>query len=80
MLTALIGVGIGVSDDHRARQRPRPRFNDPTLATMIGLAVGIDYALFIVSRYRANSTTAENARRRPDGPSAPPVPPSSSRA
>ena len=24
----------------------------PTLATMLGLAVGIDYALFIVSRYR----------------------------
>ena len=23
-----------------------------TLATMLGLAVGIDYALFIVSRYR----------------------------
>jgi uncharacterized membrane protein YdfJ with MMPL/SSD domain len=26
----------------------------PTLATMIGLGVGIDYALFMVSRYRAN--------------------------
>jgi RND superfamily putative drug exporter len=26
----------------------------PTLATMIGLGVGIDYALFLVSRHRAN--------------------------
>ena len=26
----------------------------PILATMIGLAVGIDYALFIISRYRQN--------------------------
>ena len=26
----------------------------PTLATMLGLAVGIDYALFILSRYRQN--------------------------
>ena len=26
----------------------------PTLATMIGLGVGIDYALFLVTRHRAN--------------------------
>ena len=26
--------------------------NAPTLAEMLGLAVGIDYALFILSRYR----------------------------
>lgn len=26
----------------------------PTLATMLGLAVGIDYALFILSRHRQN--------------------------
>ncbi|MGP6173761.1 MMPL family transporter [Corynebacterium sp. A21] len=53
LISAIIGVGIGVlgvqlatvfSDD----------INDmtPVLATMIGLAVGIDYALFIVSRFR----------------------------
>ena len=33
---------------------------------MIGLAVGIDYALFIVSRYRAELATA-TGRRRPGG-------------
>ena len=26
----------------------------PTLATLIGLGVGIDYALFIVTRHRSN--------------------------
>src|SRR5699024_753186 len=46
-------VGIGIAGIFAAT-----RFTDtintmtPTLASMIGLAVGIDYALFIVSRYR----------------------------
>ena len=43
----------------------------PTLATMIGLGVGIDYALFIVTRHFRGMTTAcrstsrSRARRRP---------------
>ncbi|WP_282083080.1 MMPL family transporter [Streptomyces tendae] len=57
LLTAILGVVgtmaammgaasiLGVSD------------NAPTLATMLGLAVGIDYALFIVSRHRAQLAT-----------------------
>jgi RND superfamily putative drug exporter len=39
--TALLSHGLGVADFA------------PDLATLIGLGVGIDYALFIVSRYRA---------------------------
>jgi len=31
----------------------------PTIATMVGLGVGIDYALFIVSRYRENRAGGE---------------------
>ncbi|MFI9627075.1 MMPL family transporter [Streptomyces sp. NPDC052042] len=53
LLTALIGVGIGVST---ITALANPLGLDSTtsiLAMMIGLAVGIDYALFIVSRYRA---------------------------
>ncbi|WP_216692595.1 MMPL family transporter [Dietzia psychralcaliphila] len=53
LLTGVIGVGIGIGGIFAATS-----FTDtintmtPTLASMIGLAVGIDYALFIVSRFR----------------------------
>ncbi|WP_256820154.1 MMPL family transporter [Dietzia sp. Die43] len=53
LLTGVIGVGIGIGGIFTATA-----FTDtintmtPTLASMIGLAVGIDYALFIVSRFR----------------------------
>ena len=35
----------------------------PILATMLGLAVGIDYALFILSRYRQNLSEGMDAAR-----------------
>ncbi len=53
LLTAIIGVGIGVSSIAALASALDLGNNTATLATMIGLAVGIDYALFIVSRYRA---------------------------
>ncbi|GAB2882597.1 MMPL family transporter [Streptomyces deserti] len=53
LLTALIGVGIGVSTIAALASALDLGSTTSTLATMIGLAVGIDYALFIVSRYRA---------------------------
>ncbi|MFG2985281.1 MMPL family transporter [Streptomyces sp. NPDC048258] len=53
LLTALIGVGIGVSSITALANVLDLGNTTATLATMIGLAVGIDYALFIVSRYRA---------------------------
>ncbi|MEU2155634.1 MMPL family transporter [Streptomyces sp. NPDC019396] len=53
LLTALIGVGIGVSTIAALSSVLDLGSTTATLATMIGLAVGIDYALFIVSRYRA---------------------------
>jgi RND superfamily putative drug exporter len=52
LLTALIGVGIGVSAITTATGFIDLGSTAPVLATMLGLAVGIDYALFIVSRYR----------------------------
>ncbi|MEU6323306.1 MMPL family transporter [Streptomyces sp. NPDC047009] len=52
LLTALIGVGIGVSTITALASALDLGSTTSTLATMIGLAVGIDYALFIVSRYR----------------------------
>lgn len=53
LLSAVIGLGIGMAGIFAATA-----FTDtistmtPTLASMIGLAVGIDYALFIVARFR----------------------------
>ncbi|GHC89594.1 MMPL family transporter [Streptomyces flavofungini] len=49
LVTALIGLGAGVC----AIVAVGMSTTTITLALMLGLAVGIDYALFIVSRYRA---------------------------
>ncbi|MFJ7048248.1 MMPL family transporter [Streptomyces sp. NPDC101112] len=53
LLTALVGVGIGVASITALASALDLGTTTSTLAMMIGLAVGIDYALFIVSRYRA---------------------------
>jgi len=53
LLTAIIGVGIGVATITALASPLDLGSTTSTLATMIGLAVGIDYALFILSRYRA---------------------------
>lgn len=52
LLTALVGVGIGVLGVTIATGFLDLSSTTPTLAAMLGLAVGIDYALFIVTRYR----------------------------
>ncbi|WP_326582181.1 MMPL family transporter [Streptomyces sp. NBC_00481] len=61
LLTAIIGVGIGVSTITALASALDLGDTTSTLALMIGLAVGIDYALFIVSRYR--SELAEGRER-----------------
>ncbi|MDX3634554.1 MMPL family transporter [Streptomyces europaeiscabiei] len=61
LLTAIIGVGIGVSTITALAKALDLGDTTSTLALMIGLAVGIDYALFIVSRYR--SELAEGRER-----------------
>ncbi|MFI6288513.1 MMPL family transporter [Streptomyces sp. NPDC051018] len=53
LLTAIIGVGIGISSITALANVFELGTTTSMLAMMIGLAVGIDYALFIVSRYRA---------------------------
>ncbi|MDX2709888.1 MMPL family transporter [Streptomyces sp. PA03-6a] len=53
LVTALIGVGIGVSSITALASALDLGSTTSILAMMIGLAVGIDYALFIVSRFRA---------------------------
>ena len=52
--TALFGIGIGLSLVMLiANFASVPEFT-PQLASMIGIGVGIDYALFIVTRYRSH--------------------------
>ncbi len=52
ILTALLGVGISMSGLLAMAAFVDINTSTPSLAMMIGLAVGIDYALFIVSRHR----------------------------
>ncbi|MGV9313390.1 MMPL family transporter [Streptomyces sp. NPDC003691] len=61
LLTALIGVGVGISTITALANVLDLGTTTSMLAMMIGLAVGIDYALFIVSRYR--SELAEGRER-----------------
>ncbi|HEV3264732.1 MAG TPA: MMPL family transporter [Acidimicrobiales bacterium] len=52
LLTALIGVGIGISGINALGAVISLSSAAPVVATMLGLAVAIDYALFILQRYR----------------------------
>jgi RND superfamily putative drug exporter len=52
LLAAIIGVGIGAAGITTASGFIDIGSGTPILAFMIGLAVSIDYALFIMSRYR----------------------------
>ncbi|MDH6142843.1 putative membrane protein YdfJ with MMPL/SSD domain [Kitasatospora sp. GP30] len=52
MLAALFGIGSGLALIFLlGHPIPAPSFS-PLVATLLGLGVGIDYALFIVTRYR----------------------------
>ncbi|MQA33503.1 MMPL family transporter [Modestobacter roseus] len=53
LLVALVGVGIGLTGLLALSGVITLSSTAPTLALMIGLAVGIDYTLFIVSRHRS---------------------------
>jgi putative drug exporter of the RND superfamily len=52
LISALIGVGITIGAITGLSAFTEVSSSAPLLALMIGLAVGIDYALFIISRHR----------------------------
>ena len=52
LLTALVGVGVGVGGALALSSLISMTSATPMLGLMVGLAVGIDYALFIVNRQR----------------------------
>ncbi len=63
VITALVGVGIGFAlVDLASHGLTVPTFG-PELMAMIGLGVGIDYALFIVTRYRQGLTEGRDPRQ-----------------
>src|SRR4051812_2907226 len=54
MVNALVGVGVGMIGLLIIGHAVELSSVTPVLALMLGLAVGIDYSLFITSRYRHN--------------------------
>ena len=77
---ALAGIGVGtILAGLLTHVLSIPDFAT-TIAVMLGLGVGIDYALFIVTRFRENMHRGPRSRRQPSSPSIPPAGPSRSRA
>ncbi|GAA4455621.1 MMPL family transporter [Phytohabitans houttuyneae] len=62
IVLALVVVAAGVSGIALLASATEVSTVAPTIAAMIGLGVGIDYALFITARYRENRATAPDNR------------------
>lgn len=71
LVVALFGVGIGVGGAYALSTYLSMSSITPVLALMVGLAVGIDYALFIINRQRRlifdQGLTAKEAASRSIG-------------
>lgn len=52
MVTSILGVGVGIAASLAFSDVVQMSSVTPALGVMLGLAVGIDYALFIVNRHR----------------------------
>src|SRR5215213_4744454 len=57
---ALVAVAVGVGGVTLLANAMEVSTAAPTVAAMIGLGVGIDYALFIVARYRENRSRGQD--------------------
>ncbi|MFF0225804.1 MMPL family transporter [Streptomyces sp. NPDC004629] len=62
LLTALMGVGVTMCAIFVLGSTFGLTATTGTLASMLGIAVGIDYALFVVSRYREERAKGHEAR------------------
>lgn len=71
IVTALFGLGVGIALIHAIASATDIGTLAPTLGTMIGLGVGIDYSLLIVTRYRENVANGMSIEKPPAAPSPP---------
>jgi RND superfamily putative drug exporter len=62
IVTAIFGVGLGMTGITAMTALTDVGSSTPMLATMIGLAVGIDYTLFILARYRTELHHTDDRR------------------
>lgn len=62
LLTALVGVGVGALVSLAFSGMVQMASVTPILGVMLGLAVGIDYSLFIVNRHRRQLTAGDDVR------------------
>jgi RND superfamily putative drug exporter len=63
LLSAILGVGIAAGSIIGVSAFTEVSSSAPLLAVMIGLAVGIDYSLFIISRHRQHLAAGETPER-----------------
>ena len=61
LLTALLGVGVSTGLIYAATKVVSVNSTTPMLAIMLGLAVGLDYTLFVVNRHRSQLSTGMDA-------------------
>ncbi len=62
IITAIFGVALGMTGVTAMTAFTDVGSSTPMLATMIGLAVGIDYTLFILARYRSELHHTDDRR------------------
>ncbi|OKK15484.1 hypothetical protein AMK09_25445 [Streptomyces sp. CB02488] len=62
LITAVVGVGVSTTAITAVSAVFDLNSNTSALASMLGIAVGIDYALFIVSRYRSERAEGYDAK------------------
>ncbi|HEV2889132.1 MAG TPA: MMPL family transporter [Frankiaceae bacterium] len=62
LMTALFGIGISMSLGAVMRNVVDVPDWAPSVAAMVGIGVGVDYALFIVTRYRSGLTDGMDPR------------------
>src|SRR5690606_16125419 len=63
IITAVIGLGIGIMLILLSTHLMEVSAISMTLAVMLGLAVGIDYALFIISRHRQSLLEGKSVKQ-----------------